>query len=148
MKYIYKLTSPSGKIYIGQSANLKQRKEDYRCKKAPHQPKLRNSFLKYGVDNHNFEILYQGDCSNQCLDRLERSYILMYNSVAEGLNCTEGGGGRRGYKHSEETKQKISETKKASDINHWVGRKHSEETRLKMSEKAKMRYMQKKVTEK
>ena len=40
---IYKITSLTGKVYIGQSTNLEKRKDDYvklRCNK---QPKLYNS---------------------------------------------------------------------------------------------------------
>jgi predicted GIY-YIG superfamily endonuclease len=40
---IYKITSPSGKIYIGSSKNIERRKEDYRYKRFKYQinqPKL------------------------------------------------------------------------------------------------------------
>ena len=50
------ITSPLNKIYIGQSINIENRWKQYKrlgCKK---QIKLYNSFIKYGVENHTFEI--------------------------------------------------------------------------------------------
>lgn len=57
MTGIYKITSQSKKIYIGQSVDIEKRFKRYKnlhCKK---QIRLYNSFLKYGVDKHKFEIL-------------------------------------------------------------------------------------------
>ena len=55
---IYKITSPSGRVYIGQSVNIEKRFLSYskllRCKT---QIKLFRSFLKYGVINHIFETI-------------------------------------------------------------------------------------------
>ena len=55
---IYKITSPSGKIYIGQSININKRQENYRFPSSlKFQIKLRRSFQKYGPENHKFEII-------------------------------------------------------------------------------------------
>ena len=56
---IYKITSPSNKVYIGQSVNIQKRFRDYKSLKRSikQQPRLYNSFVKYGVNNHLFEIL-------------------------------------------------------------------------------------------
>jgi group I intron endonuclease len=47
--YIYKLTSPSNKCYVGQTVNINKRFSEYKtfhhCK---NQPKLFNSLKKYG----------------------------------------------------------------------------------------------------
>ena len=54
---IYKITSPSNKVYIGQSVNIKKR-FDYYIKMYPRvrqQVRLYKSFLKYGVKHHKFE---------------------------------------------------------------------------------------------
>lgn len=57
---IYKITSPSGKVYIGQSWDIYARwyghKRDFRLGR-PCNPILTNSFKKHGVDNHRFVIL-------------------------------------------------------------------------------------------
>jgi hypothetical protein len=54
---IYKITSPKNKIYIGQSWNIFKRWKAYKIYKGKGQPFLQNSFSKYGVENHKFEIL-------------------------------------------------------------------------------------------
>ena len=66
---IYKIQSPVGKIYIGQSTDIKKRWEYYKrlaCKK---QPKLYNSLNKYGSDNHIFEVIEE--CNIDQLDERE-----------------------------------------------------------------------------
>jgi group I intron endonuclease len=54
---IYKITSPSGRIYIGQSINIKRRFKEYNSRLGKGQLLLNRSFLKYGVENHIFEII-------------------------------------------------------------------------------------------
>ena len=54
---IYKITSPSGKIYIGQSVNIKDRIKAYKCGHCKEQPFVCNSILKHGWENHKFEII-------------------------------------------------------------------------------------------
>lgn len=102
---IYKITSPSGKIYIGQSTNIINRfitYEKYPCRYNS-QRKLFNSIQKYGWDNHIKEILEE--CPESYLNELETWWKLYYNSVEDGLNCGywDTGGGIR----SEETRQRI-----------------------------------------
>lgn len=81
---IYKITSPSGKIYIGQSVDIEKRWAYYKTKKTNVQPKLQNSFNKYGVASHLFEILEL--CSESMLNERERYWQDFYNVLAEGLN--------------------------------------------------------------
>jgi len=66
---IYKIISPSNKVYIGQSINIKNRKESYRRLECKRQPKLYNSFQKYGWKNHKFEIIEE--CSIEQLNERE-----------------------------------------------------------------------------
>lgn len=106
---IYKITSPSGKIYIGQSKNINNRLlfyKNYLCKK---QTKLYNSLLKYGWENHKFEIIEE--CSVLLLNEREEFYINYYNTfnTEHGLNLTSGG---NFIKLSITTKQKISKSLK------------------------------------
>jgi len=56
---IYKWTSPTKRIYVGQSKNLIKRKEWYLSKgiETACMPKLKRSFKKYSIDNHIFEII-------------------------------------------------------------------------------------------
>ena len=135
--YIYKITNPKGAVYIGQTRRLSHRKEVYRNVRCSKQIKLYNSLLKYGWINHNFEIIYEEECTKEQLNDLEISYISSYSSYNNrlGLNLTPGGGGggktgnRKGQSHTQEAKEK-------NRIAH-KGRKVTEETRLKMSEAKK-----------
>lgn len=125
---IYKITSPSNKIYIGQSWDIKARKYVYSCLNCKPQRKLYNSLLKHGFENHTFEIIHKlpSDITQQILDDYETLYWKQYKECGfEMMNIKEPG---IGGKHSEETRLKISESRK--------GRKDTEETKLKMSKSA------------
>ena len=138
---VYKITSPSGKVYIGQSWNIANRFSKYKSLSSiKKQLALYNSIKKYGWINHKFEILEKFTNITQGeLDECEIKHIQYYRSInCDLLNIREGGlGGKlrkdsidkmlktRGkWNHSEETKQKIS-------ISH-KGLNHSFETRQKM----------------
>ena len=83
---IYKITSPSNRIYIGQSIDIERRFKSYKTKKAKNQPKLFNSFLKYGTDNHQFEIIEE--CIFEDLNKRERYWQDYYDVCGKnGLNC-------------------------------------------------------------
>lgn len=87
MTGIYKITNPTGKIYVGQSTNIEKRLAQYKrlwnCKT---QTILYNSFKKYGVEKHIFEIITE--CKEYELNELERYYQEIYSCVGKnGLNC-------------------------------------------------------------
>lgn len=150
---IYKITSPSGSVYIGQSVDVLSRWQSYRMFRCKAQSRLYNSLKKHGSDNHAFEIICQ--CERKDLNGLEIHYIKLYNTFNSeyGLNLKSGGGSPE---TSEETKRKISLAKKgvpqtAKAILSHVGRKEkpevterrrqkllggklSEETKRRMSE--------------
>lgn len=126
---IYKITSPSGSIYIGQSWNIKRRFSDYKGgkKTVVKQTVLHRSFLKYGVQNHKFEVLikFEDTINQEELDRSEVCEIqILKNRGCKLLNVREGGKG--GGRHSEATKAIIREKRKFQIT--------TEETRKKMSE--------------
>jgi group I intron endonuclease len=103
---IYKITNPTGKIYIGQSINLEKREDDYMKFRCDKQPKLYNSLKKYGWGQHIFEIIEK--CSLEQLNEREIYWGLYYNVLEEnGLNLRLGDA--RG-KCSEEMKKKIGQT--------------------------------------
>ena len=106
---IYKITSPSGKIYIGQSNDIYGRWNGYRRLQLKYQKRLLYSFNKHGVENHTFEIIHK--CSELELDKFEIHYINLYDTfqTEHGLNLKHGGSFGT---HSLETKRKISEAGK------------------------------------
>lgn len=93
---IYKITSPSGKVYIGQTVNFNKRMGVYNGGHCKQQPKMHRSFLKHGINNHTVEILER--CENSdVLNILEEQYIIKYDSFKNGLNCNLGGDSRKKY---------------------------------------------------
>lgn len=78
---IYKIVSPTGKVYIGQSHNIQQRMRNY-LYNVPVTTKIGRSIKKYGIENHKVSVL---ELTND-LDTREIYYINKYNSVEEGLN--------------------------------------------------------------
>jgi len=122
---IYKILSPSNKVYIGQSINIENRwKYFYKTLNCKNQPKLYNSFLKYGWEQHKFEIIEE--CSLEQLNEREIYWGLHYNVLVEGLNCKLGEG--RGA-CSKETKQKMSNAR--------LGKKDTNSTKIKKSNSLK-----------
>jgi group I intron endonuclease len=78
---IYKITSPSNKIYIGQSINIKRRWKSYNYLHCKNQIKLYNSLKKHGPENHIFELIEE--CSLEYLNEREiywKTYYLEQNS--------------------------------------------------------------------
>jgi group I intron endonuclease len=107
---IYKITSPSNKVYIGQSINIERRLRYYKRIACKEQIKIYNSLLKYGVDAHIFEVLEL--CDTEQLNNRERHYQDLYDSVANGLNLLYVKSEHFNGGHSEESKKKISDSLK------------------------------------
>ena len=110
---IYKIISPSGKVYIGQSWDIERRWKGY-IGKTPkgNTSKLEASFIKYGAENHFYELVHSlpEDIAQDTLDRYEQLYIDFYRDCNISLlNIREAGS--RG-KLSENTKEKISKVLK------------------------------------
>lgn len=83
---IYKITSPSNRIYVGSTKNITRRWRDYKNLKCEKQRKLYNSFLKHGVEKHKFEIITE--CEEVDLLKLETQFGELYNVLdyKSGLN--------------------------------------------------------------
>lgn len=141
---IYKLTSPSGKIYIGQTTNLKDRKRSlYNPNKYYSGHRLDNAIKKYGIENFKYEIIAQIELEDKFLlrkhlDDLEIHYIKKFDSYNNGYNMTLGGSGSKGCFQTEESRNKISEKAKGRKGS-MLGRHLSEEQRKKVSDYAKTR---------
>lgn len=134
---IYKITSPSGKVYIGQSWNIEKRWLKYRRLDCKSQRKLYHSLLKYGFENHEFEIVAEFEeslCNQLILDYHEDLFMKMYIKDRFELMNLRGGGSRG--KLSEESRRKMSESKKG-EKNYLYGKKLSEEIKQKISKKVR-----------
>jgi group I intron endonuclease len=151
---IYKIiNSQNNKIYIGQTWGvLKKRLKDHKYD-TKSCVKLSRAFKKYKKEN--FSIVLITVCGTQeTADYWEKYFIEYYNSIKNGYNIR--GGGSRG-KHSEQSKRKISNSRKGAKCPHSIetkqkisvalkgnknnannkgnlGKKLSEETKQKISE--------------
>lgn len=108
---VYKITSPSGKIYVGSTI----RKIEYRWasyikmdKKCQNQIRLYRSLKKYGPENHIFEIIWEGD--SKYMKRMEwfwGHHFLVLDD--KGLNCILPNEDDTYQNVRDETRKKIKE---------------------------------------
>jgi group I intron endonuclease len=104
---IYKITSPTGKVYVGQSTNIENRKKQYERLSCKSQTKLYNSIMSHGWENHQHDIIEE--CNVDQLNEREIFWGDYYDVLGKnGLVCRLGEG--NGY-YSEETKQKMRKPK-------------------------------------
>lgn len=129
---IYKWTSPTKRVYVGQSKDLKQREEWYLAGyiENSNMTKLKRSFKKYGIENHIFEIIEY--CLIEQLNEREIYWGLYYNTLKKGLNCKLG---EQNCIFSESTKNKMSKAKK--------GTKQTEEQKQKRKTNTKKTWKKK-----
>lgn len=130
---IYKIVSPSGRVYVGQSIDIKQRIKKYKnnCKT---QVRLKRSFDKYGFKNHTFTIIEECDITS--LNKRERYWQDFYDVLNGGLNSRLTKTEDKSGKLSEETKNKISKSRKGIGIGKapWnIGLKMPESFSIKLS---------------
>jgi len=131
---IYKITSPSGKIYIGSTLDVKKRFGFYEKLKCKSQIRLLNSFKSHGFINHKIEIIDQCFESNR---NIKESYWGMLFDVLgkNGLNCRLPSKDQTYPSCRKEQCEKQSKFMKGRK--HLLGHKHTEETKLKISLKSK-----------
>lgn len=118
----------NGKCYVGESKNYPRRWEEHRsefgntnCKYPIHR-----AFNKHGLENFSFSILEY--CSEENLKEEEIWWIAYLKSLGALLyNITNGGDGIPGYRHTEETKNLISQQKKELYASGWEQPEKSQE---------------------
>lgn len=113
MFIVYKVISPSNKVYIGiTSKTLHKRKLDhYQCANRGYRKgKFQRALNKY-KNQLIWSIIHKTDSWEKACE-LEKLYIQKYDSFNKGYNCTLGGEGNFGLKHTNLTKQKIAKAHK------------------------------------
>jgi len=156
MGYIYCITSPSGKKYIGQTKRDCNKRFNEHCKSLGNCKILESAINKYGKDNMKLDILEELD--DLLLDEYEVKYIIEYNTVEpHGYNIRSGGStgfhsnesrnrmrlsklGENNYNYgkprTDETKKAIS-ISKSGERHHFFGKELSEDHKLKLSQSHK-----------
>lgn len=138
---IYKITSPTGKTYIGQSVDVNKRWSRYKNLSCKKQTRLYNSLKKYGFDAHQFDIIEY--CTEEELNCSERFWQDEFDVLGnKGLNGVLQECGAKHHVKSEEYKKRISDTLKGRKLPSEViarmsaskkGVLKSEETKKRMS---------------
>ena len=125
----------NGKIYVGQTINtFKYRTMQHLRSNQTYFDKALN---KYGVEGFEYKIIDTAQNPVE-LNEKEIYWIEKLNSLKpNGYNICTGGKTSSGYRHTYESKVKMSVTKKKlgsmrGNKNHYYGKKHTEEIKQKM----------------
>lgn len=143
---LYEISAPSGKRYIGISANVSRRWRQHQSdlrRGAHHNEPLQAASLKYGLDGLVFSILEEG-LGPDAAWVVERDLIL--KDRAEGISYNAKIGDGPVQQHTLETREKIREANRGQTRSPETCAKISEanrnpslETRARMSEAARNR---------
>ena len=110
---IYKITSPSGKVYVGQTVHTLEERIKGHNKKSTN-----CTLLKRAIDKYRDKMVYEiiETVPHELLDEREIYWIKYYNSLApNGYNCSSGGNSKK--KLSDLLKDNISKGLKNNKIN-------------------------------
>src|SRR6056300_224556 len=110
---IYKITSPSGKVYVGQTIRSFEKRVAEHKRESSCCTLIKRAIDKYG-DEMNYELI-EDNVPQEQLDEREIYWINHFNSLApDGYNCTTGGQFTKGY--SQELKDKIRDIKNTQKV--------------------------------
>ena len=125
----------NGKIYVGQTINT------FRYRTMQHlrsnQTYFDKALNKYGIEGFEYKIIDTAQNPVE-LNKKEIYWIDKLNSLKpNGYNLCAGGKTSSGYRHTYESKRKMSVTKKKlgsmkGNKNHYYGKNHTEEIKQKM----------------
>lgn len=121
---IYKFTSPSGRCYVGQTTNLKERYRSHHRNDSSNTMGIRflRAIKKYGgIENFKLDILWSTQIIDdiiflkKCLDKLEIFFIEKHKAYTEGYNSTKGGKGVYGIIFSDISREKLKNSQKGKE---------------------------------
>lgn len=118
---IYKVISPSNKIYIGLTKDFIKRKKSHKNDAFNKKSNSYNNAIKLAIRKHGDDLKWEiiDIAKNyETAHELERRYILQFNSYNAGYNMTPGGEGISNPTKWTPNKLK-AEALKYNKINHW-----------------------------
>lgn len=129
---VYKHTAPNGKVYIGitrRAPNIRWGLDGKRYKNNCH---FYNAIQKYGWDNFDHEVLFEGLSAYQAGEK-EKELIKLYDSAtpAHGYNNTHGGEHGKMADHINEENRRRGKAL-LGEKNPFFGRKHTDESKARM----------------
>lgn len=149
---VYVHIFPNQKYYVGITSKKPELRWGYKGHNYCRQTYLYNAIQKYGWDNIEHDVIAE----NLTEDEAKKFEIVLIEKLScqypNGYNLTSGGDGVKGFgcfgekngmygkTHSDETRQKISNSRKNKLVgvdNPFYGKTHSEETKKKISDKHK-----------
>ena len=136
MGVIYKITSPTERVYVGQTTKTaEERIIQYRSKrKKKGKSLILRSIEKYGWDAHIFEVI-EDNVSVELLNEREIYWIAELKTYAaenlDGMNLTRGGDYRESWKN-DKTRVERAKMRRGEKAPSW-GKKVSEETKKKIA---------------
>lgn len=140
----------TGKNYVGSSSSIRDRWYQHRCDlrfNRHHSVMLQRAWNKYG--ECSFDLVTLEECTADKLFEREAFHLTALDSAnpCKGYNTLLKPGSGLGYKHTEETRarmsashRKIPKERRLEFCRSFVGRKHTPETRAKMAETARRRW--------
>lgn len=129
----------NGKCYVGQTKlGVKNRSKS--CGSGyKKQTVFSNAIKKYGWENFEHLIL-EKDLTKEQANEAEKKYIILYDAFNNGYNMTLGGdgGGFVGHTHTQESREKSSNSHKG-EKNYFYGKTHTQEVKTLLSLLARQR---------
>jgi group I intron endonuclease len=129
---IYKLTSPSGKVYIGYtSRSMRERLTDHKSAAKKKQALIQKAISRYSLEQWTVDVLLETEDQQEAF-AFEIATILDYDSTNpdKGYNNSTGGeSGPFGCKRSAETRALISASKTGKSMPEGWGERHAEKLR-------------------
>lgn len=115
MHYLYKLTFPNEKVYIGQTTNFAMRmrghkNDSFNPNRISRNCQVNNAIRKYGWNNVKKEVILS--CEEKDIDNLEKKYIALLCSSNRNFGYNREGGGNAKKTVSEESRKLIAEARK------------------------------------
>lgn len=144
MDIIYKITSPTNKVYIGRTSDFNRRMIEHKASASKNcKNTLYKAIRKYGWDNFTKEIICEVEPN--IAQKLEEEMIKLNDSVRKGYNDTYNGGGGDYWDGKRDTIEYMEYVEKMRQRslgtkNGMFGKEHSEEAKQLQKEKAKGRF--------
>ena len=142
--YCYKDTQKNNEVvYVGKDSNISKNERH----KAHHNPskyddQVINRVLQNNPNRYTYHILKKGDFDENLLNALEIIYTHRYHPK---FSFTIGGDGSRGYKHSPESKAKISKElsgiKRSNDFKLHLSKLKSSTGYFRVSKRKNKKYL-------